>query len=461
MATVASEAPLVSLIIRTKNEERWIGSCLRAVFRQDYPNFEVILVDNMSTDQTVAKARQFPVTLVEIEKFLPGRAINDGIRASRGDIVVCLSGHCIPVNPQWLSKLVANLDDPDVAGVYGRQEPLSYSSPLDKRDLMITFGLDRKVQMKDSFFHNANSALRRDVWERFPFDEQVTNIEDRLWGRQVLSAGMKIVYEPEASVYHYHGIHQEMNLDRARNVVRIMEQIEGIGRKANGHDLDEMTIVAIVPSRGPARLCGKRPLLEYTIRDACASKYISRTIVATDNPDTAALARNLGAETPFLRPPELSEDHVDVIDVLQYSLDQLESQGTVPDLVVILEETQPFRPTGMIDEMIRQTIRDGMDSVIAAKPETRRLWLREQAATRDLGEGIFMPRQFKESIAYIGLLGLGCVTHPPFLRDGSVLGGKIGFHEVVEPYATVELRSEAALTASGTLLEQWFKERNK
>lgn len=53
-----------------------------------------------------------------------------------------------------------------VAGVYGRQEPMSFSSDLDKRDLLITFGLDRRVQMKDSFFHNANSMIRREIYRK-------------------------------------------------------------------------------------------------------------------------------------------------------------------------------------------------------------------------------------------------------------------------------------------------------
>ena len=111
--------PLVSIIIRTKNEERWISSCLKSVFRQVYRNFEIILVDNMSTDQTVSKAREYPLTLVKIEKFTPGKAINDGIRASRGEYLVILSGHCVPANEHWLGNLVRNLEDPEIAGVYG------------------------------------------------------------------------------------------------------------------------------------------------------------------------------------------------------------------------------------------------------------------------------------------------------------------------------------------------------
>ena len=130
---------LVSIIIRTKNEERWISSCLKSVFKQDYKNFEVIIVYNESTDRTIIKANEFPVKIVKIKDFFPGKAINDGIRASSGDFIVCLSGHCIPVDNQWLGNFIKDLELKNVAGVYGKQEPLSFTSDLDKRDLLTVF----------------------------------------------------------------------------------------------------------------------------------------------------------------------------------------------------------------------------------------------------------------------------------------------------------------------------------
>ena len=57
-------------------------------------------------------------------------------------------------------------EDSTFAGVYGRQQPMSFSSLSDKRDLMIVFGLDRKVQIKDSFFHNANSIIKKEFLDK-------------------------------------------------------------------------------------------------------------------------------------------------------------------------------------------------------------------------------------------------------------------------------------------------------
>ena len=128
----------VSIIIRTKNEERWITGCLSSVFAQNYKNFEVILVDNESSDKTIEKAKQFDIKRVLTCKYYtPGKALNMGIREAEGDYIVCLSGHCIPINDRWLINLLRNFNDSEVAGAYGRQEPLAFTSDSDKRDLSI------------------------------------------------------------------------------------------------------------------------------------------------------------------------------------------------------------------------------------------------------------------------------------------------------------------------------------
>jgi len=217
-----------SVIIRTKNEEKWIGSCLFAVKHQDYPDFEVILVDNESRDDTLSIARRHECRIVNIpdHEFNFSRALNQGIAQSSGSLIAILSGHCIPVDEQWLSRLAMNFANENVVAVYGQQRPLPDSSPFDKRDLWITFGMDRKLQRRDYFFHNANSMIRREVWEAVPFNENIHGVEDQDWAKRILRDGNRIVYEPTAAVYHHHGIHHTQSEERVDRVVRVIERIQ-------------------------------------------------------------------------------------------------------------------------------------------------------------------------------------------------------------------------------------------
>ncbi len=224
--------PKVSIIIRTKNEEKWIGKCLEAIFGQTYKDFEVVVVENGSTDRTPAILKQFPVQVVEYKEdvWKPGKALNVGIRNSSGGYIVIVSGHCIPATNEWLAELVKEMDaDEQVAGAYGKNLALPETSVYDKRDMLFMFGPTRAVQTKDCFFHfeNANSIIRKSVWQEFPFDEDTTHTENMLWGREmVLNRGHKVVYTPKASVFHHHGIHQYGNEKRAEEVVEIMEKNE-------------------------------------------------------------------------------------------------------------------------------------------------------------------------------------------------------------------------------------------
>jgi len=97
-----SKRPKISIVIRTKNEERWITACLTAIFSQKHKDFEVIIVDNESSDKTIEKASQFNITkVITCKDYRPGLALNMGFKEAKGEYVVCLSGHCIPVNEKW------------------------------------------------------------------------------------------------------------------------------------------------------------------------------------------------------------------------------------------------------------------------------------------------------------------------------------------------------------------------
>jgi rhamnosyltransferase len=219
--------PKVSVIIRTRNEQAWLASCLQAVCLQDYRSAEVIIVDNDSNDHTLAVARQFGCRIVHYPSstFNYSKALNLGIHEARGEYIVMLSGHCIPVNERWLTSLAMHFSDPKTIAAYGRQIPTPDSAPEDKRDLWVTFGLDRKIQKRDFFLHNANSMIRRKTWETQPFNENIHGVEDQDWARKVLKEPYRIVYEPLAAVFHQHGIHHGGNKQRTMRVVKFTEMI--------------------------------------------------------------------------------------------------------------------------------------------------------------------------------------------------------------------------------------------
>jgi len=443
---------MISIIIRTKNEERWITSCLKAVFNQKYKDFEVIVVDNESIDKTVEKAKKFKVKIIEYkEKYIPGKSINTGIKASKGEYIACLSAHCVPVNELWLSNLIRNFSNDEIAAVYGRQEPMSFSADADKRDLSITFGLDKKIQVKDSFFHNANSMIRRDIWEKIPFDEVLTNIEDRAWAKKILDKGYKIIYEPEASVYHYHGIHQNQNKKRCDGTVRILESLDLINN--NTLDIKQLKITALIPIRDDVLYLGNKPLIEYTIEKAKKSKYIDEVIVLTDNKEQAEISKKAGASVPFIRDKKYSSSNVELESVLKYSIEKLEKKGMFSDVVVILEPTFPFRSNDLIDRLIEQLVYQGLDTILPGEKNYGSFWIGKDGDLKRVDEGD-IPRTLKKPI-HIGLKGLGCVTYPEYLRNERIFGENVGILEIDDLYSPIEVRDKKSIEFANKLIKDW------
>jgi hypothetical protein len=441
---------MVSVIIRTKNEERWIAQCIKKIKSQSITDIEIVLVDNKSTDKTITRARhEFPgIKVIELDEYRPGLAINEGIRASAGHYIAILSSHCLPVDENWLQHLMDNLNQPLVAGVYGRQIPMRFTSSVDKRDLLLTFGLDKRLQKKDSFFHNANSMIRRETWEKYPFDENITNIEDRVWGKMMIEAGYTLVYEPEAAVHHYHGIHQNNNKERVDNVVQILEglNLHKSHRGADYMDPSKLEIAAIIP----VKLDKENEeiidiLLERTIRPTLTSSYINRIIVSSDSKVIAEKITALGAEAPFLRPPELSENDIRVDEVLNYTLEQLELQEYYPDIVVPLEIIHPFRPAGLIDHLIEQLIQRGLDTLIPGFAEKRLGWWEKDSNFIRIDN--FSTHRSEREPLHIGLISLGCATYPEIIRRGSRLGERVGLFEIKDPISTIEIRNQDDMDA--------------
>ncbi len=121
------------------------------------------------------------------------------------------------------------------------------------------------------------------------------------------------------------------------------------------------SVVALIPARAGSkgvlnknvRPLGGYPLLAWSIAACRKSATIDRVIVSTDSPDYTALARKLGAEAPFLRPPEISGDCATDYDFIVHALDWLAARGEEPDYMVHIRPTTPLRDPQLIDAAVR------------------------------------------------------------------------------------------------------------
>jgi rhamnosyltransferase len=423
-----SKSLKVSIIIRTYNEEKWIAHCLGAIFSQDFDNFEVILVDNNSTDHTVEVAKRYPIsTIVKIDKFLPGKALNDGIRASTGNYIVCISAHCIPKDRHWLQNLYNNFDENErLAGVYGRQLPLSYTSDADKRDLLIAFGQDKKVQVKDYFFHNANSMLPRVIWDEFPFDEDATNIEDRIWGKMVIEAGYEIVYEPNASVYHYHGLHQHGNSsDRAKGIATILDKLdaESIGDLPESLKPENIGVASILLVNGKIdKNSIEFKLLLNVVKELKLVSYINEIYIVAHDENIAILS---GAQWIDRNKSTFTADDINVEKLLSLSLKEIESKGSFPGVVLYVNHHYPFRPVNLFDKLIAELQYIGLSAVFPCFIDYGHYWKKDTKGSFFQIDSSMDSRTNREPIMR-ALYGLGCATSSAEIRKGTITGDDVG-----------------------------------
>jgi 2-desacetyl-2-hydroxyethyl bacteriochlorophyllide A dehydrogenase len=199
--------PETSIVIRAFNEERWLPEVLAALSRQRYQDFEVLLVDSGSTDRTreIAAANGVRIVRLRSEDFTFGHSLNVGIQEARGSLVAILSAHAIPADEEWLERLVAPLRQPCVALVYGGQRGHAISKFSEARDFERIFpSQGAEVDPEHPFANNANSAIRKTLWDTHPFDKGLPGLEDIEWAKYWMNNGHKVLYEPAACIIHVH-----------------------------------------------------------------------------------------------------------------------------------------------------------------------------------------------------------------------------------------------------------------
>jgi hypothetical protein len=203
---LAEQWPRISVVVCAYNESRMIEECLRSLERSDYPDLEVVVCNDGSDDDTLAKAKRFPFTVLDLPRGGLSRARNAGIAAATGDIVAFLDADAV-CHPQWPWFLALSFEDPMVSAVGGPNLPVP-DAGLIERAVALSPGAPTEVLIGDDraeHIAGCNMAFRQSVIAGIDgFDPTYTAAGDDVdvcW--KLLDEGHRIGFNPAAQVTHH------------------------------------------------------------------------------------------------------------------------------------------------------------------------------------------------------------------------------------------------------------------
>ncbi len=221
-------------------------------------------------------------------------------------------------------------------------------------------------------------------------------------------------------------------------------------------------ILALIPARGGSkgiprkniRLFAGYPLIAWSIAAAKQSELVTRVIVSTDDEEIAAVAREWGAETPFLRPAEFAQDKTTDLPVFEHALKWLEDvEGYRPDILIQLRPTSPIRPRTMLDDAIRILLEhadaDCVRGVVPAAQNPFKMWrfngdgkpLNPLLEVDGIPEPYNAPRQLLPPVYWQ-------TGHIDAIRDATItqknsLTGDVIYPLLIDPKYTVDIDTPA------------------
>jgi CMP-N,N'-diacetyllegionaminic acid synthase len=208
------------------------------------------------------------------------------------------------------------------------------------------------------------------------------------------------------------------------------------------------SIAAIIPISGTdpefvgnqIPTLGGKSLIEYTIDAAQQSNLIERILVSTDQEHVRKASLEFGVSAPFLRPPELANPIAPVTEVLRHATLWLqENENFIPDWIVMLLITYPFRPKGFVDTFIRTVLSQDLDSAFAAIEERYSHWhINDYGMPELMSFGSDTAREKKKSF-YRDHAGLISMAKREIILSGGLYGNQLGILPTQDMWAVLNI----------------------
>ncbi|MEM2205506.1 MAG: hypothetical protein DSO02_00845 [Hadesarchaea archaeon] len=195
------DRPKLSVIIPTKNHAHLLEECLSSLSKQEFRDFEVVVVDGHSTDHTAEVARRYGARIVYEDYGTRAGACLVGFREARGEILVYTDDDCT-FPPDWLKRVEEAFRKDRELQVYGGEDVIPPNSSYFEKALFqldLAKGPPKKPHLR---LRGCNVAYRREALEQESFNPSLTGIEETELHYRMARRGMKMVFDPSLFVYH-------------------------------------------------------------------------------------------------------------------------------------------------------------------------------------------------------------------------------------------------------------------
>tara|TARA_B100000575_G_scaffold46581_1_gene33731 strand:- start:18377 stop:19018 length:642 start_codon:yes stop_codon:yes gene_type:complete len=198
----------ISIIIRNKNEAEFIGFAIQSCL-DFFDKPQIVVVNNNSIDDSMDIVQNFnnrtEIIKINIDAYKPGESINAGVKASKNDYLLILSGHTQLVNINFDS--IKN-DLKTHLAVFGKQIPIYrgkkitpgyiWSNFTDKKEINKFSNLENRL-----FLHNAFCFYKRSTLIEYPMPEEYSGKEDRFWAKDIVERNLTYLYDPSHTCFHF------------------------------------------------------------------------------------------------------------------------------------------------------------------------------------------------------------------------------------------------------------------